>query len=87
MKAKVFEIIEKVDLQPLVFAGLIKPSIPRWRDVYIYYRNEVCNNQGLKDCIMMSANNTAEKFRINDRTVFRIVKLMEKELDKGDLFL
>lgn len=87
MKVTVYESIKDVDLRPLVFAGLIKKSVVRWRDVYIYYRNEVCNNQSEKDCRCYSVSNTADHFRISDRQVYNIIKAMEKKIDNGSKLL
>lgn len=65
---------ESGELRDLIRGGLIAPNVLYWRKVFKCYENEI--SKGVTK--MQAVENVCEVFKIEQRTVYRILKRMKK---------
>lgn len=66
-------------LKRFASVGIIPVKVLTQFEMYLHYTLELENNRRCNDCIMKSASNTADKFRVSDRTVFRAIEFCQSE--------
>jgi hypothetical protein len=68
---------EENRLKLLVSKGIIPVKVLTQYEIYLYYLQELERNRRAKNCIMQSVSNTADKFKVIDRTIFRAIKFCQ----------
>jgi ATP sulfurylase len=69
----------KSRLKELVSTGIVPIKVLTYFEIYQFYLEELEKNRREKNCVMQSVSNTAEEFRILERTVFRAIKFNQTE--------
>lgn len=64
-------------LKVLVSSGIIPVKVSTQLDIYCFYLQELDKNRKEKNCVIQSISNTAEEFKITDRSVYRAIKFIQ----------
>lgn len=65
-------------LKMFLKAGIISVKVKCHYDIFRFYQNEMEANKKCNSCKMTSISNTAEMFRVCEKTVFNAISSMTK---------
>lgn len=64
-------------LDILLKHGVVPARVFVQHEMYKHYKDELIKNKHCKDCKMISITRTADKFKMEQTTIYRAIKIME----------